>query len=93
MKFLITETIQKFNRADVRGKWVLVDTKTKHVDDEYWRRSEEAAPAFRRAGGIETLQREYTMLGYRAGRILSTSPDRLTRIVRNYSVEKVGHDA
>lgn len=91
MNFFITETKQTYQRKPgTKTAWIPTKGESRLVDEEQWRRVEESAPFFRRAGGSETVQREYTMLGYRAWRIISVSPDRQTKIVRTYSVEKTG---
>ena len=47
---------------------------------------------FRRIGGKETVQRSYTNAGYLVTKLISTSPDKQTKIVREYefkTVEKI----
>jgi hypothetical protein len=39
---------------------------------------------FRRLGGSETVTRGYTCAGYRATRLVSTSPDKEIKTVREY---------
>lgn len=43
---------------------------------------------FRRLGGSETKQMGYTFLGYVCTKLTSVSPDRQTKIVREYSFKK-----
>ena len=44
---------------------------------------------FRRIGGSETVQRSYTCLGYVCTKLTSTSPDRQTKVVREYNIDLV----
>lgn len=40
---------------------------------------------FRRLGGTETATRGYTERGYNVVKLISTSPDKKTRIIREFS--------
>ena len=44
---------------------------------------------FRRLGGSETKQMNYTCLGYVCTKLISTSPDRQTKVVREYEFSKI----
>ena len=44
---------------------------------------------FRRLGGSETKQMNYTCLGYICTKLTSTSPDRQTKIIREYKFKTV----
>ena len=46
--------------------------------------SKETLQWFRRLGGSETAQREYTCAGYLVTRLISTSPNKRDRIIREY---------
>ena len=47
--------------------------------------SKETISWFRRLGGSETAQRSYTCYGYVIHTLISTSPDRLTKSVREFN--------
>jgi hypothetical protein len=44
---------------------------------------------FRRLGGSETKQMNYTYLGYVCTKLTSISPDRQTKIIREYEFSKI----
>lgn len=43
----------------------------------------------RNMGGIETIQKTYTVLGYTPVKILSTSPDREDRTIRYFKISYI----
>ena len=59
--------------------WETYKTEERDIDKREHFNMVDAAPFFRRLGGSETLQREYTCRGYVVTRIISTRPDRLER--------------
>ena len=67
-------------------RWETVETETKEISREFYRNAtdEKAIKFFRRLGGIETVQKNYTKWGFLPVRILSTSPDRQQRIIREF---------
>ena len=44
---------------------------------------------FRRLGGSETKQMNYTYLGYVCTKLTSISPDRQTKVIREYEFSKI----
>ena len=44
---------------------------------------------FRRLGGSETVQRSYTNAGYLVTKLTSLSPDRQTKVIREYKFKTV----
>jgi len=44
---------------------------------------------FRRLGGSETVQRSYTIEGYLVTKLTSLSPDRQTKVIREYKFKSV----
>ena len=44
---------------------------------------------FRRLGGSETKQMNYTYLGYVCTKLTSISPDRQTKVIREYKFSKI----
>ena len=51
--------------------------------------NDDTCKRFRRIGGSETKQMNYTCLGYICTKLTSTSPDRQTKVVREYSIDLV----
>lgn len=80
---LTLETQEKVN-----SKWFTTETETKTISKEFYNNitDEKAIRFFRNLGGIETVQRNYTKMGYIPVRILSTSPNRETRIIRTFEI-------
>lgn len=70
------------------SRWITTETKTKTISKSFYNNitDEKAIRFFRNLGGIETVQRNYTKMGYLPVRILSTSPNRETRIIRNFEI-------
>ena len=70
------------------SRWVTTETETKTISKSYYNNivDEKAIRFFRNLGGIETVQRNYTKMGYIPVRILSTSPNRETRIIRTFEI-------
>ena len=80
---LTTETQEKVN-----SKWFTVESEQKTISKEFYNNitDEKAIRFFRNLGGIVTVQRNYTKMGYIPVRILSTSPNRETRIIRTFEI-------
>lgn len=72
----------------VNSRWVTTETETKTISKSFYNNmtDEKSIRFFRNLGGIETVQRNYTKMGYLPVRILSTSPNRETRIIRNFEI-------
>ena len=80
---LTMETQEKVN-----SKWFTVESEQKTISKSFYNNlvDERAIRFFRNLGGIETVQRNYTKMGYIPVRILSTSPNRQTRIIRSFEI-------
>ena len=50
---------------------------------------EDTVKWFRRLGGSETVQRSYTSAGYLVTKLTSVSPDRQTKVIREYKFKTV----
>ena len=70
------------------SKWITTEIESKTISKEFYNNitDERAIRFFRNLGGIETVQRNYTKMGYIPVRILSTSPDRQRRIIRTFEI-------
>ena len=89
MNYSIIETRTEYSKKpNTKTVWQLVKQEFSEVSEEFCRNVENSAPFFRRLGGSETIERGYTYLGYRMVKCTSTSPDKQTRIVREYKVSK-----
>ena len=81
MKVPLT-TIKYELKAGTKTAYTEVSRKVKSIDEEYYNNLVDSAPFFRRLGGSETLQRCYTQYGYRVFKIISKSPCRQMKTVR-----------
>lgn len=50
---------------------------------------EDTVKWFRRIGGKETVQRSYTNAGYLVTKLISTSPDKQTKIIREFNFKTI----
>lgn len=68
------------------SRWETVETKIKEISREFYRNAteEQTIKFFRKLGGIETVQKNYTKWGFLPVRILSTSPNRERRTIREF---------
>lgn len=80
---LTTETQEKQG-----SRWITTETETKTISKSFYNNmtDEKTIRFFRNLGGIETVQRNYTKMGYLPVRILSTSPNRETRSIYNFEI-------
>ena len=53
--------------------------------------SKETLKWFRRLGGSETAQKSYTCYGYKTYKLISRSPDRTQKTVREFSFHSLGY--
>jgi N-acetyl-anhydromuramyl-L-alanine amidase AmpD len=44
---------------------------------------------FRRLGGSESVQRAYTCYGYKVDKLTSTSPDKQTKVIREFNFKSI----
>ena len=89
IKITLTET--KLSKNPNTKTTYIVDSKeTKEVTQEQHSlaTNDDTCKFFRRLGGSETKQMGYTFLGYVCTKLTSISPDRQTKIVREYSFKK-----
>ena len=77
--------INQVKKPGTKGVWIDESTKTTDITREQHKNIIEAAPFFRRLGGIESMKRGYCSAGFVVFECVSTSPDRLERIVRKFS--------
>tara|TARA_R110002020_G_C15822763_1_gene733313 strand:+ start:49 stop:312 length:264 start_codon:yes stop_codon:yes gene_type:complete len=85
MKIQLTEERYTL-KPGTKTVYLLDETKTEELTEEHYDNYITSAPFFRRLGGSETLTRSYTSAGYRVTRIVSKSPDRETKVVRDFDI-------
>jgi aspartyl aminopeptidase len=64
--------------------WIETGKTTEEISENHYNNFINAAPSFRRMGGSETLQRTYTKNGYKVVKLISTSPDKMTKHVYTF---------
>lgn len=87
----ITETKTELEKkAGTKNAYKETSKEIKEVTEEQHRLTtkEETVKYFRRLGGSETVTRGYTYAGYVVVKLVSTSPDKETKIIREYKFKK-----
>ena len=59
----------------------------KEIDNDIYKKIVESSPFFRRLGGTERHTKNYTSQGYKVVKIVSTSPDKKNRTIREFSFD------
>ena len=88
-KIILTET-RLIKNPNTKTTYIVDSKETKEVTQEQYEltTNDNTCKWFRRLGGSETKQMGYTFLGYICTKLTSISPDRQTKIVREYSFKK-----
>lgn len=81
---LITERYKKEEKKKTVYKLVSEETETIDIRKYNNITSDDTIRYFRRLGGTETIQKQYTCIGYVITKLASTSPDKQSKIVRNF---------
>lgn len=89
-KFIMTRTHFE-KKANTKTVWVEKQTETKEVSEKHYKNftDPKAISFFRNLGGSETVERSYTCYGYVPTKIVSTSPDRETKIITKFVIDWV----
>jgi hypothetical protein len=84
---MITQT--KTELKKVSNKYITVSKEVKTITEKqhHLTTCNDTVKWFRRLGGKETTQRNYTNRGYKVVKLISTSPDKQTKIVRKFNFE------
>ena len=75
----MTQTYQ----AKKGSKWIDTETHTKSITTKFYMNTLEAIPFFRNMGS-ETVYKAYTRMGYIPYKIISTSPSKNIRVIREF---------
>lgn len=81
----MTET-ELIKNPNTKTTYIVEEEKTEEITREQYKNitSDETLEWFRNIGGTETAARRYTCRGYNITRLTSTSPDRQTKIIRQF---------
>jgi hypothetical protein len=83
------KTTKQVKKAGTKTVFITVEETTEQVTEQQHKNAtcEDTCKWFRRLGGSETLTREYTCRGYLVTKLVSTSPDKEQRTIREYTFE------
>tara|TARA_R110002020_G_scaffold375787_1_gene586982 strand:- start:3831 stop:4097 length:267 start_codon:yes stop_codon:yes gene_type:complete len=83
----IKMTKQEYQKIkNTKTSYKLTSNTIEDIDNTTYGRitKDETLKWFRRLGGSETAQRSYTCRGYNITKLISTSPDKQTKIIRTF---------
>lgn len=83
----IKMTKQEYQKVpNTKTSYKLTNNTLEDIDKITYSRitKDETLKWFRRLGGSETAQRSYTCRGYNITKLISTSPDKQTKIIRTF---------
>lgn len=85
----LTETRLSKN-PNTKTTYIVDEVKTEIVTDEQHdlTTNDDTCKFFRRLGGSETKEMSYTYKGYVCTKLTSTSPDKQTKIIREFKFKK-----
>ena len=92
MNTIITLTETRLSKNPNTKTTYVVDSKEVETVTEKQHRlttCDDTVKWFRRLGGSETVQRSYTSAGYLFTKLTSLSPDRQTKVIREYKFKTV----
>ena len=78
-------------KLGTKDAWIETENKTENFTREQYDNFINAAPFYRRFGGSETLQREYTCAGYLVTKNISKSPDRNIKKITTFTFKYTGN--
>jgi hypothetical protein len=89
MKTISLKTTKQEKKEGTKTVFVTVSTETKNVTKQHHQNATEkdCLQFMRRLGGTETVTRGYTSQGYFIVKVVSTSPDKQNRTIREYDFD------
>ncbi len=84
MKTIKMQKISLIKKAGTKTVWLTEKTENKEIDETQYNNIVNSSPFFRRLGGSEHHEKNYTCAGYLVTKIISTSPDRQKRSVYTF---------
>ena len=83
-KFATVKTTRYELKEGTKTVWVETESDTQDITEQQYKNCVKASPFFRRIGGSETVTKNYTKAGFLVVRIVSKSPDRKNKTVRDF---------
>ena len=89
-QYRITLTTEKYERTSSGKSWKKnpVETNKSIINSENFKNIISSIPFFRNLGGSERVTKGYTIIGYIPVELSSISPEKKTKIVRKFKVER-----
>ena len=86
MNITITLTETRYiKNPDTKTTYVEVEKEVKEVTEREHYLYFDSVKFFRRLGGKESITRSYTCNGYVGTKLISTSPDKQTKVIREFN--------
>ena len=80
----LTET-RYVKNPDTKTTYIVESTKTETITEEQHFFYFDSVKFFRRLGGKESITNAYTCKGYKGIKLISTSPDKQTKVIREFN--------
>ena len=89
-QYKITLTTEKYEKTSSGKSWKKnpVESNKSIINSENFKNIISSIPFFRNLGGSERVAKGYTIAGYIPVELSSISPDKKTKIVRKFKVER-----
>lgn len=92
----ITQITSRYaKKQGTKNAWTLIESETKEVTEEMHRNAtgNDTVKWFRRLGGSEYREFQYTDCGYKCTKSISQSPDRQQKTIREYKFQWINQDS
>jgi len=84
----LTETRYKKN-PNTKTTYIVESEEVKEITEKQHFNYFDSVKFFRRLGGKETITNSYTCNGYKGTKLISTSPDKETKVVREFNFKSI----
>jgi len=76
--------VRQEKNPNTKTTYVTVENKVEVISEKQYDNYINSIPFFRRFGGSESVVKAYTCAGYKVYKLTSKSPDRLTKVIREF---------
>lgn len=83
MAIILTENRQA-KKLGTKTVYITTETKENEITEEQYNNYLSSCSFFRRLGGSETVTKSYTSRGYKPVKLVSVSPDRSEKVIREF---------
>ena len=88
IQITLTETRLTKN-PNTKTTYIVESNKVEPITEKQYNNYIDSVSFFRRLGGTESLQRAYTCDGYKCIKLTSKSPDKQTKVVREFKFKSI----